>query len=94
MVDALQKALPVDKPVWVTEEALLPALLGQARPMGDFYLIAVDESLTVLEKQIVIAHEYAHVLAWSESGGRHGPQHDDEWGIQHARVFRFLVGEE
>lgn len=86
--------LDPSKPVILTEAPLqYRGLLGMTQRFEDHYLITLDSSLDHWQQQMVLVHEWAHVLAWEaevDGGGAHGV----DWGREYSRVFQAWAGED
>lgn len=66
--------------------------LGDCSQKGDHYLIRINKD--VVEKSpdtiyLLLAHEWAHALAWESSGA----DHSSVWGLAVARCWRAIAGE-
>jgi hypothetical protein len=66
--------------------------LGDCTQRKDYYLIRLNKS--VIENSpdavyLVLAHEWAHVIAWESGSYDHG----DSWGLAIARCWRVIAGE-
>jgi hypothetical protein len=67
-------------------------VLGDCTQRKDHYLIRLNK--TTVENSpdavyLVLAHEWAHTLSWSDSAFDHG----DSWGIAYAKCWRVITGE-
>lgn len=65
--------------------------LGDTSKQKTHYLIRLSKEVVTLvpdSARLLLAHEWAHVLAWGSA-----EDHGDEWGIQLARCWRIMCGE-
>jgi len=88
----LTVTLPPSKPVSVVPLDLLESHRWGVTYAGlaDVYVIGIDPRLTPNEQIMVLAHEWAHTLAYDR--GAVVP-HGDIWGQEAARVHRALNNE-
>lgn len=50
------------------------------------YLVRIDSRISFGHAVHVLFHEWAHALAWDDSGPDHGP----EWGIAYSNIWRLI----
>jgi len=85
-VGLLRRYCPTRKPVVVGWWYRLP-WYADACDNGEYYLIRLSKTLTNSARVDVLAHEWAHCMAWSRERTLHGPA----MFLAYSRTYRVLI---
>jgi hypothetical protein len=80
------KQVPLPMGVVVADtEGEMPGRMAFTRRSGPGFLIVLDDDLHGMTLVETLEHEWAHTLAWDDSGK---DAHGDAWGVAWARAYR------
>jgi predicted SprT family Zn-dependent metalloprotease len=96
MMRILRRNCPPDMPVRVVRRPFKTTKVGKlkviecgyALSLKSSYRIVLNSSLTPTEQEETLLHEYAHVIAFPRQSPSKVMEHDREWGIAYAKVWR------